>query len=259
MGLGVREADCATWMLGPVPKATQAPAGPPAVRQGHLGRPEPLAAQGDQSEWALALSRAVERGPVDSTVAQLGGGRCMSAGDVSGGVCWGNGSIRERSPGGSGRGKPLHSEQDSSFREEIPNLNQVCSQSHTPLLPSVPVSGRAGLTASWAPWFVHGFISCPPRLSVFSADEELLTRVLPQGTPITNFPNTPALLCACALSPVRLCDPIDCSPPGSPVHGILQARTLEWVAIASSRGSSGPRDRTGISCVSYIGRWILYR
>ena len=37
-------------------------------------------------------------------------------------------------------------------------------------------------------------------------------------------------------------NPMDCSPPGSPVHGILQARALEWVAIASSRGSSQPRD-----------------
>jgi len=35
-----------------------------------------------------------------------------------------------------------------------------------------------------------------------------------------------------------LCDPMDCSPPGSSVHGILQARTLEWVAMPSSRGSS---------------------
>ena len=41
-----------------------------------------------------------------------------------------------------------------------------------------------------------------------------------------------------------LCDPMDCSPPGSPVHGISQARILEWVAISSSRGSSQPRDRT---------------
>ena len=35
-----------------------------------------------------------------------------------------------------------------------------------------------------------------------------------------------------------LCDPMDCSPPGSSVYGILQARVLEWVAISSSRGSS---------------------
>ena len=44
-------------------------------------------------------------------------------------------------------------------------------------------------------------------------------------------------------------DTMDCSPPGSPVHGILQARILEWVAMPSSRGSSRPRDRTCISCI----------
>ena len=44
--------------------------------------------------------------------------------------------------------------------------------------------------------------------------------------------------CAQALSCVQLCDPIDCSPPGSSVHGILQARILEWVAMLFSRGSS---------------------
>ena len=38
------------------------------------------------------------------------------------------------------------------------------------------------------------------------------------------------------------CDPMDCSPPGSSVHGILQARILEWVAMPSSRRSSWPRD-----------------
>ena len=41
-----------------------------------------------------------------------------------------------------------------------------------------------------------------------------------------------------------LCDPIDCNPPGSSIHGIFQARVLEWVATAFSRGSSQPRDRT---------------
>ena len=44
-----------------------------------------------------------------------------------------------------------------------------------------------------------------------------------------------------------LCDPMDCSPPGSSVHGILQARILEWVAISSSRGSSRPKDQTPVS------------
>ena len=41
-----------------------------------------------------------------------------------------------------------------------------------------------------------------------------------------------------------LCDPMDCSPAGSSVHGILQARILEWAAMPSSRGSSQPRDQT---------------
>ena len=50
------------------------------------------------------------------------------------------------------------------------------------------------------------------------------------------------LPCVCVLSHVQLCDPMDCSLPGSCVHGILQARILEWVTISSSRGSSRPRD-----------------
>ena len=51
---------------------------------------------------------------------------------------------------------------------------------------------------------------------------------------------------------------MDCSLPGISVHGIFQARILEWVAISYSRGSSWPKDRTHISCASYTGRWILY-
>ena len=54
-----------------------------------------------------------------------------------------------------------------------------------------------------------------------------------------------------------LCDPIDCSPPGSSVHGVLQARILEWVAMSSSRGSSRPRDGTGVSYVSCINIWFF--
>ena len=47
-----------------------------------------------------------------------------------------------------------------------------------------------------------------------------------------------------------LCDPVDYSPPGSSVHGILQARILEWVAISFSRGSSWPKDRTQVSHIA---------
>ena len=69
----------------------------------------------------------------------------------------------------------------------------------------------------------------------------------------------PSLLhSAGAQSSLAPCDPLDCSLPGSSVHGILQARTLEQVAISYSRGSSRPRDRTHISCVSCTGRLILY-
>ena len=53
-------------------------------------------------------------------------------------------------------------------------------------------------------------------------------------------------------------DHMDCSSPGSSVHGILQARILEWIDISSSRGSSWLRDWTWGSCVSCIGRQILY-
>ena len=54
---------------------------------------------------------------------------------------------------------------------------------------------------------------------------------------------------------LTLCDPMDCSPPGSSVHGTLQTRILEWVAIPFSWASSWPRDGTHVSC---IDRWLLY-
>ena len=47
-----------------------------------------------------------------------------------------------------------------------------------------------------------------------------------------------------------LCNPVDHSPPVSSVHGILEARILEWVAISFSRESSQPRDRTWVSCIA---------
>ena len=53
-----------------------------------------------------------------------------------------------------------------------------------------------------------------------------------------------------AQSCLTLCDPIDCGPPGSSVHGILQARILEWVAISFSMKSSRPRDQTQVSRIA---------
>ena len=60
----------------------------------------------------------------------------------------------------------------------------------------------------------------------------------------------PCGVCLVAQLCPTLCDPMDCSPPGSSVHGISQARILEWVAISFSRGSSQPRDRTSVSCIA---------
>ena len=71
-------------------------------------------------------------------------------------------------------------------------------------------------------------------------------------------PCTRTRVCVCVHNCVWFCNYIDCSSPGSSVHGILQARILEWVAISSSRGSSWPRDQTQVSCVSCISKWSLY-
>ena len=57
---------------------------------------------------------------------------------------------------------------------------------------------------------------------------------------------------------LTLCDPMDCSPPGSSVPEISQARILEWAAISFSKGSSRPRDQTRLPRTSCIGRQILY-
>ena len=66
---------------------------------------------------------------------------------------------------------------------------------------------------------------------------------------ITRFFSHSLKVLVTQLCPI-LCDPVDCSPPGSSVHGILQARILKWVAISYSRGSSQPRDETRVSRIA---------
>ena len=68
----------------------------------------------------------------------------------------------------------------------------------------------------------------------------------PPASPGTYTPVISDLTQSCP----TLCNPMDCSPPGSSVLGILEGRILEWVAISFSRGSCQPRDRMHISCVS---------
>ena len=72
---------------------------------------------------------------------------------------------------------------------------------------------------------------------------------MPLGSP-SGFGSVVCVLVA--QSCLTLCDSMDCSPPGSSVYGIFQARILEWLAISSSRGSSRSKDWTHISCVSGI-------
>ena len=71
------------------------------------------------------------------------------------------------------------------------------------------------------------------------------------------YTENPMCLCAKSLQLcLTLCEPMDCSPQGSSVHEILQARILEWVAMPSSRGSLQPRDWTLISFLVLAGRFF---
>ena len=74
----------------------------------------------------------------------------------------------------------------------------------------------------------------------------------PHSIPVWN------LVCLVTQSCPTLWDPLDCSPPGASVHGILHARILEWVAISFSRGSSWPRDRIQVSCIAsgFCTLWV---
>ena len=71
-----------------------------------------------------------------------------------------------------------------------------------------------------------------------------------------SYRNSHTVLCLVAQSYQTFCDPMGWSPPGSFVHGISQARILEWVAMPSSRGSSQPTDRTRVSRIA--GRFFFH-
>ena len=62
-------------------------------------------------------------------------------------------------------------------------------------------------------------------------------------------------VCSVVLLCPPLCNPMNYSPPGFSIHGISQARILDWVASSFLRGSSSSRDQTPVSC---IGSWVLY-
>ena len=134
---------------------------------------------------------------------------------------------------------------------------------------SAPLLRRASLQSSsarslpfsrgWAPsgqwceqgWRAHEKRTNDPQSGSFERQERVYN-TLPQRRWSRAAPY--GALCSDAQCP-SLCDPPDCPPPGSSVHGVLQARILEWVAISSSRGPSQPRDQTQ---VSLYFRQILY-
>ena len=84
--------------------------------------------------------------------------------------------------------------------------------------------------------YVSGYIS------------EIKNSIFPCSVPMQLTALSVPYSCLVVQSCLTLCDPVDCSLPGSSVHGIFQAGILKWIAIAFSRGSSRPRDRTHVSC-----------
>ena len=145
-------------------------------------------------------------------------------------------------------------------------LNQWCYSQDKASVPDSPpvlfwISLQAGLWWRFSEWGV-GLYGCTlrARLSWSLSSWHLAPTVKPLLLPVfaissgmrQSFLHLFTSHPACALSCfgiVWLCNFVDRSPPGSSVHGILQARTLEWVAVPFSRRSSLPRDRT---CISYI-------
>ena len=97
------------------------------------------------------------------------------------------------------------------------------------------------------------FFHCPQFLTwLFDIQRILKTEILWQAHMVAKLGLNCFLCYSLNQSCPNFCDPIDCSPPGSSVHGVLQARILEWVAIPFSRESSQPKCWTWVSCL--VGR-----
>ena len=132
---------------------------------------------------------------------------------------------------------------------EVPNSQVVCESvkwkyfwqfRDTLLFPS-----NASLVSLW-----------PHQASVSACRLSPLVVCRP-GCPVVCGFSVPCC-CLVAQSCLTLCNPIDCRPPDSSVHGIFWARILGWIAISLSKTSSWPSDRTCVSCISCVNMQILY-
>ena len=138
-----------------------------------------------------------------------------------------------------------------STRETKPSISTPANHGRG-LCVSIPDSGHFHDSIHQLLYVSHLFMSS--QMAVLS----LVIFVAPYRVMFSSAEDTLCLLaCAQSLSHVQLCDPMDCSPPGSSAYGIFRQEILEWVAISYSRGSSWLRDWTLVSCISCTGRRIL--
>ena len=140
-----------------------------------------------------------------------------------------------------------------------PRGSSVHGISHARILEWAAISFSRGFSQprdrTWSPALQEDSLACelpgkPPYnpsclvMTIFHISGHDLATKPPPSYFIMKVKVLAAQLC------LTLCDLMDCSLPGSSVHGILQARILEWVAIFFSRGSSWPRDRTWVSWIA---------
>ena len=143
---------------------------------------------------------------------------------------------------------------------------QLCPTLCDPRDCSLPRTSVHGiLQAKILDWVVISFSKGSSRPTdwihicwVSCIDRQMLP-LRPLGSPILLCVCVCVCVCLVAQSCPALWDPVDCSPPGSSVHGILQAKILECVTIPFSRGSSPPRDQTWVSCIAggFFTNWAI--
>ena len=143
------------------------------------------------------------------------------------------------------------------FKSES-EVAQLCPTLCDPMHYSPPGSSVQGTLQAR----ILGWVDMPSsRGSSQSRDQTYVSLLHWQAGSLPLAPPRKPQMSEVAQSSPTLCNPVDCSPPGSSVHGILQARILEWVAISFSRGSSQPRDRTQVSCIKgrCFNLWARWR